>query len=161
MAGEPGSGKSTLARAIGEATGAVVIDKDVIKSAALNAGAAESLAAGLAYEAMFDLARSLLDMGHSVILDSPAFFTDIRAKGRAIAAAVGVAYRLIETICDDAATIEARLSGRQGLRSQPRARITKAYERPGTALLDEPRLTIDARGPLCDGLRRALEYLRS
>ena len=32
MAGESGTGKSTLARAVGCETGAVVIDKDVIKS---------------------------------------------------------------------------------------------------------------------------------
>ena len=39
MAGMPGSGKSALARLIGRSTKAIVIDKDVLKTAALEAGA--------------------------------------------------------------------------------------------------------------------------
>src|SRR3990172_3905882 len=101
MAGKPGSGKSTLARGIGAACEAVVLDKDVIKSAALNAGAEESLAAGLAYEGLFDLVRSLLRMGQSVVLDSAAFYPQIVEKGQSLAIAAGAAYYVIECVCPD------------------------------------------------------------
>jgi predicted kinase len=36
MHGEPGAGKSTLAKAIGRETGAVVLDKDILKSRILD-----------------------------------------------------------------------------------------------------------------------------
>ena len=49
MAGMPGSGKSALARLIGRSTKAIVLDKDVLKTAALEAGADEKLASGIAY----------------------------------------------------------------------------------------------------------------
>jgi cytidylate kinase len=50
MAGPSGSGKSTLARALAARSGAAVVDLDVIKSAALEAGAAWDLAGRLGYE---------------------------------------------------------------------------------------------------------------
>ena len=48
MAGMAGSGKSALARLIGRSTKAVMLDKDVLKTAALEAGADDKLASGIA-----------------------------------------------------------------------------------------------------------------
>ncbi|MCH7580762.1 MAG: ATP-binding protein, partial [Chloroflexi bacterium] len=60
MAGVPGSGKSALARLIGRGAKAVVLDKDVLKTAALEGGADEELASGVAYDTFFALAGHLL-----------------------------------------------------------------------------------------------------
>ncbi len=159
MAGEAGSGKSTLAREIGRATGAVVLDKDVIKSAALGAGAEESLAGPLSFEVLLDLARSLLGMGHSVVLDSAAFFPRIVETGRSVAAAAAARYVLIECVCPDGDEHARRLASREGLPSQPRALEADRYERPGAARLAEERLVVDTREPVEALLARALAYL--
>jgi predicted kinase len=158
MAGDPGSGKSTLAREIGDATGAVVIDKDIIKTAALSAGAVEDTAASLAYEAMFGLARSLLEQVHSVILDSPAYFTVIREKGRHLAGERGVAYHIIECVAERD-LVAARLSSRRRLASQLDLPVVDPYARPGTAPLQELHLTIDMSRPLGECVGAALEYI--
>ena len=161
MAGKPGSGKSTLARGIGAACEAVVLDKDVIKSAALSVGAPEELAAPLAYEVFFDLAASLLDQGCSVVLDSPAFFVSIPEKGWRIASEHGVAYHVIECVCPDPAEQEARLRAGARLRSQPRsvAEVRASLARPGIVALAELHLEIDTTQPLDACLELALRYL--
>ena len=161
MAGMPGSGKSRLARGIGAACKAVVLDKDVIKSAALNAGAEESLAAGLAYEVLFDLARSLLGMGQSVVLDSPAFYPQIVEKGRHLAANAGASYHIIECVCADREELARRLFAGERLRSQPRGleQLVDPASLPGTAPIERPRLVVDTTRTEAECLRLALEYI--
>ena len=159
LAGMPGSGKSTLAQAIGETTGAVVLDKDVVKSAALNAGAPEELAAPLAYEVFFDLAKSIAGYGHSLVLDSPAFFTNIPQKGQRIAAQLDTAYALIECTCPDEALLSRSLADRKPLPSQWSALRSAELSLAGRGPLNAPHLTIDTREPLASCLRQALEYI--
>jgi predicted kinase len=158
MAGDPGSGKSTLAREIGKETGAVVLDKDIVKSAALRAGADEAVAGPLAYEAQFALARSMLGQGHSVILDSPAYFTRIRETGRRIAREYGAIYCIIECVADRELVI-SRLSARERTLSQPDQPIIAPYARDGAAPLSEPHLTVDMTRPLDECTREALDYI--
>lgn len=120
MAGLPGSGKSALARLIGQTTGAVVLDKDVLKTAALEAGVEDDQRAGMvAYEAFFALADHLLGQGRSVVLDSPSFYETIPAKGAAIAGARMVPYYFIECVCADREELARRLRDRPRLRSNP------------------------------------------
>jgi predicted kinase len=160
MAGEPACGKSTLARAIGGATGAVVIDKDVIMSAAMNSGVERQIAGGLAYEVGFDLARSFLLTGHSVIHDSPAFFISIREKGARVAAECGAKYAIIECVLSNRDEQALRLAGRTGLVSQPVELESFYYgARAGTAALTEPHLTVDTSMSMTYVLARALWYL--
>src|SRR3989304_2594954 len=99
MAGAPGSGKSALARVIGHRMGAVVIDKDVLKTAALETGVDDPQASRMAYEAFFALADHLIGQGLSVILDSPSFWETIPTKGTAIAERRAVRYYFIECEC--------------------------------------------------------------
>ena len=82
MAGVPGSGKSALARLIGRATDAVVLDKDVLKTAALEAGIEEPAAGSVAYESFFALANHLLGQDRSVVLDSPSFWETIHREAQ-------------------------------------------------------------------------------
>ncbi len=157
MAGRPGSGKSSLARMIGHATGAVVLDKDVLKTALLNAGLEESLAGGAAYECFFDLADHLLGQGLSVILDSPSFFETIPAKGADIAARRFARYHFVECVCPED-TRARRLGGRSRLRSQPHDPAV-ALEQT-TAAPGEPFLRVDTAQPIDRCLQLVLEYLQ-
>ena len=160
MAGHPGSGKSTLARAIGEATGAVVLDKDVIKTGLLENGLPEETAGPLAYALFFRTALSLAKQGFSVVLDSPAYFTMIPEKGRDIADAAGATYHIIECSVPDRAELQRRLDTRARVASQSTVTVLEdPYFRPGSAPLSVPHLKIDMSRPLDECLAEALRYI--
>lgn len=157
MAGVPGSGKSALARLIGRSTGAVVIDKDVLKTAALEAGAEESLAGGIAYDAFFALADHLLGQGLSVILDSPSCWETIPKRGAAIAAERCIPYYFIECLCPDREELARRLRERPRLVSNPAEESPEAgrtsFTPPGAYL------RVDTTQAIEDCLAMALDYL--
>jgi predicted kinase len=166
MTGEPGTGKSTLAMAIGCETGAVVIDKGVIKSRMLDGdpemgsdGLAESIAAPLHHALMFDLARLLLGQSFNVVVDGAAFYPIIRQKGRAAAEAVGASYLIIDCFCPDLTVPQARIDSKTLMSSQPALASLGSYERPGTAPLTEPHLQLDTRRPFEEYLAEALAYI--
>jgi predicted kinase len=160
MAGHPGSGKSTLARAVGEATGAVVLDKDVIKTGLLENGVPEETAASLAYDLFFRTGRAIAEQGFCLILDSPAFFTMIPEQGRAIADANDAAYYIIECAVPDRAELQRRLDARTRVASQSTITVLDdPYFRPGSAPLTVPHLQIDMSRPLDDCLAEALTYI--
>ena len=156
MAGQPGSGKSALARLIGHRTRAVVIDKDVLKTAALEAGAEESLAGGIAYESFFGLADHLLGQGWSVILDSPSFYETILSNGAAIAKRRGLSYYFIECFCPDSTELARRLRDRPRLPSQPAEPLADESE---TVAPSEAYLRIDTTQAIERCLALALDYL--
>jgi predicted kinase len=157
MAGMPGSGKSALARLIGRTTGAVVLDKDVLKTAALDAGVPEEQAGPVAYEAFFALADHLLGQGLSVVLDSPSFWETIPQKGAAIAAERIVPYYFIECFCSDRDELARRLRGRPRLRSNPGEEALDAAWQ--TVPPPGAYLRIDTAQPIERCLALALEYL--
>jgi predicted kinase len=168
MTGEPGSGKSTLARAIGRETGAVVLDKDIVKSRLLDGepemrlpGLPEVTAAPLHHAMMFDLARFVLAQGFSVVLDGAAFYPLVRQRGRAAAEASGAQYLIIECYCPDLSILQARIDQKALMSSQYHTASLGGYERPGTAPLTEPHLRLDTRRPFDDYLADALAYVRS
>jgi predicted kinase len=166
MAGPSGSGKSTLARAIGRSTGAIVIDKDVIKATMLDGGRfpgalpqPEEVAATQSYAVFFALTESLLGMGHSVIMDSPASFDAVRAEGTRMACAAGVVYRIIECRVQNIDELQRRLDNREALSSQLRVAGFDGLARPGTSRLHEPHLTLDTQRPLEECVEAALAYV--
>jgi predicted kinase len=162
MAGESGSGKSTLALAIGRATGAVVLDKDVVSGSLLGEGLTPVQAGGYAYTILFPLAGSILLQGLSVVLDSPAFWLSIPERGRELASRLDVNYRIVECRCDDHLEQEARLQSRPRLPTQPasRAELEVSLSRPGVVLtIAEPHLVVDSTLPIADCVARVMEYL--
>ena len=157
MAGLPGSGKSALARLIGRSTKAVVLDKDVLKTATLEAGADEKLASGIAYDTFFALAGHMLGQGWSVVLDSPSFWETIPKRGGEIAGSRYVPYFFIECYCDDGKELARRLRER-----------TRTVSQPGEEILDESlktitppdaHLRVDTEQPIDHSLSIALDYL--
>jgi predicted kinase len=157
MAGQPGSGKSALARLIANRTGAVVLDKDVLKTAALDAGADEQLSGPVAYETFFALANHLLGQELSVVLDSPSFWESIPARGSSIAAERMVPYYFIECICPDRSELARRLRERPRLRSNPgEESLDEAWE---TVAPSGAYLRVETTQPIEHCLEVALDYL--
>ncbi len=160
MHGEPGSGKSTVARAIAPHIGAVVLDKDVIKAALLRSGIEEAAAAPGAYEVYFALARSIVRLGHSLILDNPVYWPRVLEQWQEISAASGSPALMMHCVCDDAAELRRRLVTREALESQPREPLDlRRY--PGTIEVACDRLVLDTTRPLDDILAEALAYIEA
>ena len=172
MAGPMGSGKSTLARRIGRAAGAVVLDLDVVKSAALEAGADWDTAGRVAYRALHELAGALLGQELSVVLDSPCRHPFIVAGGQAAAAAHGAVDSYLECRLGDPDEHRRRLSERPRRRSQgldwdnpPPDAPPRAYDDPTGTLWnshhpDTPWRVVDTSQPPDACLADALASLR-
>jgi predicted kinase len=118
MAGCSGACKSTLARQLAERTGAMVVNVDVVKSAALDAGAAWDLSGRIGYGVSRAIADSLLGQGVSVIFDSPCRFDQIVEEGAGVAQRRRAVYAFIECVLSDVVEHQRRLHARPRLRSQ-------------------------------------------
>ena len=162
MHGEPGSGKSTLARALGPALHAVVLDKDIVKSALLRAGVSEALAGPASYEAYYGVAASLLRQGLSIVLDNPVYWPIALEKSRGLAMDAGACYTLIECACPDRAELLCRLRTRAAMASQPREPLD-LDKHPGAAVVTthEPRLVLDTTRPLDHLVQSAVAYIEA
>ena len=157
MHGEPGSGKTALARTLAPALPAIHLDKDVISSALIRAGIAPELQGPGAYESLREVARSLMQQGHSVILDSPCFWPMNEEKGRALAADFGATWAMIECKCPGE-VVEQRLATRERLESHP-LRRGEGAGRPG---MYEPacgRLVLESTRAVADVVAEAVGYL--
>lgn len=158
MHGEPGSGKTTLARSLAPRIPAVHVDKDVLMSAIVRTRIPAEVAGPASYEATWDLAESLLEQGHSVIVDCPAYWPVIEERGRGLARNHSAGYFMIETRCADRSEIERRLATRDALLTNPRERFDWLSV-PGTREPSRVRLQLDTSQPLAGLVESALEYL--
>jgi predicted kinase len=129
----------------------------VLKTAALEAGAKEELAAGVAYDVFFALADNLLGQGWTVVLDSPSFWETIPKRGIEIAQQRHVPYFFIECVCDDNDELARRLRERPRLASQPGEEI---LETPSTTIKPpDAHLRVDTTNDIQRCLSLALDYL--
>lgn len=120
MSGAPGAGKSTIAREIHRRQGTAILDFDIVKSALLARDVPWMMAGRGAYSVMDALARSLLDQGISVILDSPCYYQDLLDRSLRMAEEKNACYRYIECVNEDLTEIGRRLRSRTPLRCQRR-----------------------------------------
>jgi predicted kinase len=161
MAGLPGSGKSAIAHRVAERTNAIAIDKDLLMAAMMRSGVEGLLAAGAAYEVGFDLARSFLTDGRSVVLDTPANFVAIRDKGCAIARETCADYYIIECVISLRIATDriALRTPMHDLHPTSLDGVDLGFARPGTAPLVESHLAMDTSRGFDECLREAMEYI--
>lgn len=126
MSGIPGAGKTTIAKAVGTATGAVIIDHDITKSALLDANVPVDLAGIGSYQVLGALAQHLLAQGHSVIHDSPCRYQNLLDRGQRLAAEFNATYLYIECIVANLAEIDRRLR----TRSRHRSQLASVFSKP-------------------------------
>jgi predicted kinase len=122
MSGFPGSGKSTLSRQISKLTGAVIIDHDIVKSALLTSLEADSIDKKSAGKISYDIEWALIDFhlsqGHSTILDSPCFYTEMVEKGVELSKKHNASYKYVECYLNEIQEIQNRLKKRTRMISQ-------------------------------------------
>jgi predicted kinase len=161
MHGEPGSGKSTLARALAPLIGAVVLDKDVIKSALMASPADRTNAdiGGAAYEVYFALADDLVAQGRSVILDNPVFWPRVEERWKALSHDAGSDLLLIHCVCPDREELQARLLVRDALASQPRSPLDLLQHAGAAETQHYPRLVLDTTRSLDEIVEEAAAYV--
>lgn len=161
MAGFPGSGKSTLSIELSKLTHAVVIDRDIIKTTMLNEKMSNEQAADLSYSVVFDMVKYYLNMGKSVIIDTPCYYQNLLEKGQNIADEFSASYKFIECVLDDFDTIQTRLKQRTQLISQiPEATIENFNRAKSKALKPSCLLQVNTDQPIEDYLNQALQYIR-
>lgn len=168
MAGFPGSGKSTLSRKIAQAIHSVIIDHDIVKSALL-----ESLddlpidsrkAGSVSYHIEWALIDFHLSQGHSVIFDSPCFYSEMVEKGVALANKNGAKYKYIECYLNDVEEIKRRLKSRTRMVSQIQTVDSEEgfYQAINQSKKPDSNhyLIIDSSQPLENHINKVLEYIK-
>jgi predicted kinase len=118
MSGAPGAGKSTIAAELSRRYRMVSIDHDLVKSTLLQEGGTFPDAGRAGYRIVTSLAESILEQGHTVIIDSPCFYRELLDNGEAIAQRRDARYLYIECRLDDLDEIDRRLRSRSPRRSQ-------------------------------------------
>lgn len=116
LSGIPGTGKSTLARYIGRLTGSVIIDMDTIKSAILSSFENNidfKFAGKVSYDIVFALADNYLELGQSVVIDSPCGYDIILERGNALTKKHNASYKFIECYLTDLAELNRRRTVRE------------------------------------------------
>src|SRR5262245_50335998 len=111
LKGYPGCGKSTLGAALSRELAWPIIHKDVIQRVLERHDVADG-APG--YEIAFQFARSQLECGVSVILDTP-FWSQTHDNARALTAEVGARLVVVECRCADEVEWRRRIEARQAV----------------------------------------------
>jgi predicted kinase len=167
MAGLPGTGKSTLAARLAERLGGVVLSKDVARAALFPPPVLDYSSAQdeIAISAVYSAAEYLLarDSARPVFIDGRTFSKPGQLDApAALAADLGVPFRVIECVCADEVA-RARLAADHAAGTHPAGnRAPDLYDRAKAAAvpLAVPRLTLDTGAlPPEECVRRAAEYL--
>jgi predicted kinase len=162
--GHPGSGKSAVARALGRRLAIPVIDKDDIKDV-LDEHADDP--GGLAYIAMFNIARRQLLQGLSVICDSPLSEVGGYTMGCAVAYDAAARLVVIECVCSSEEEWRRRIENRSALRL-PAHHVTswadleehmRRREASSSYPINEPHLVVDTIAPLTDIVARIVAWM--
>lgn len=167
MAGLPGAGKSTLASRLAERLGGVVLSKDVARAALFPAPVLDYSSAQdeVAMTAVYSAAEYLLQRhpARPVLIDGRTFSKPGQLDAPlALAAKLGVKFRVVECVCSDEVA-RARIAADRVAGTHLAGNRTPdlyARARADAVPLEVPRLTLDTGAlPPEECVRRAVEYL--
>jgi predicted kinase len=164
LKGHPGSGKSAVGRALSRRLQMPVIDKDDIKD--ILDGLCDD-PGGLAYTAMFNVARRQLMQGLSVICDSPLSEPGGYTFATSVAYDTTARLVVIECFCSSQEEWRRRIEARSALRL-PAHHVTTWNDLEGhlrrrnlisNYAISEPHLVVDTLSPLDDVIKRIVVWL--
>ncbi len=160
MRGYPGTGKSTIARAIAAALHAPLIDRDVIRQKAVDIFGDIPGIGRFSYELMFTLAREQLQLGLSIVMDTPLTYQTTYEQSRELARTFHIPMLVVHCQCPPEVQ-KRRLEGRKGKVSE--FQITSWEEwlrwKPRFEEFEDEGCVIDTSNPLDDSLAKVMRCI--
>jgi len=114
LCGLPGVGKSTVADSIIERLEAVRLRTDVVRKELFEEPQYTAAENEAVYRELCERAGTHLEGGESVVLDATFADGADRERARDLASEYGVAFRLVEVVCDQS-VVERRIAARDGV----------------------------------------------
>jgi predicted kinase len=160
MRGYPGTGKSTIARAIAAALHAPLIDRDVIRQKAVDIFGDVPGVGRFSYELMFALAREQLQLGLSVVVDTPLTYHTTYEQSRKLAQAFHIPMLVVHCQCAPEVQ-KRRLEGRKGKVSEFQITTWEEWLRwkPRFEEFEDGGCIIDTSNPLDDSLSKVMRRI--
>lgn len=162
FAGLTGVGKSAVADRVSAVRRWPILSVDPIEDALASVGYDESFTRGLAgYVVAARVARHLLGLGQTVVVEAVNAEPEGRATWHDLAAAVGVETEWVQVVCSDPSLhrrrLEHRTSAHPGLAEPSWDAVTARAT--GFDGWDDERLVVDAIDPLDVVVDRVLDHL--
>lgn len=114
LCGLPGVGKSTVAGYVTEHLDAVRLRTDAVRKELFDEPAYTDAETDVVYEELCDCGGAQLSAGESVVLDATFADAEHRQWARDVASRHGVAFRLIEVVCEQSVA-EERIAARDDI----------------------------------------------
>lgn len=160
MRGYPGTGKSTIAQAIASTLHIPLIDRDVIRQVIANILGSHAEVGHIAYEMIFALAREQLQLGLSLVIDTPLTYYRTYEQACQLAASCHVSMLVVH--CQCAPEIQKqRLESRKGKVSAFQITSWEEWQRwkPRFEEFDDGGCVIDTTNQIEESLASILQAI--
>lgn len=157
MRGYPGTGKSTIARAIATALHAPLIDRDIIRQMGVDILGNLTAIGRFSYELLFALTREQLELGLTVVIDTPLTYRTTYEQAKQMARTFSIPMLVVHCKCPPEVQ-KRRLEDRKGKVSE--FQITSWEEwlhwKPRFEEFEDEGCVIDTSNPLDESLAKVM-----
>jgi predicted kinase len=160
MRGYPGTGKSTVARQLAALLYAPLLDRDILRRAAVDHFGDSPDAGPFAYKLLFELVREQLGLGLSVVVDTPLTYR--RTYDRCLEIAQGFQATMLVVHCQCPPPVQkCRLEGRKGQVSDFQITSWEEWERwkPRFEEFEDHGCVIDTSRPLGESIAMVMRHI--